>query len=383
MAGWQTTAAFREVLDGLRELEESILTGPNAPTDEQGVVEGYKFLATMFSLTMDLYTYADPARPRFVDINTPSRRDRVWGGDNTDAYYAYAPLDPSRRYRVRGNRGDSAYFSLTVYNEPEPGAWSNRVVGIVNDDDLDIDDHGNFELLLGPKRAAGYDGPFILLEPGAVSAVTRDYQLDPETGQRVQWEIECLDDPGIYRESDASTALALRRALRFMRDQFEIVPFPVTAPAERSEFGSLGHNSPDGVNDCAAPYQVPDANYGWSARDACYSFGSYSLRDDQALVITHRPPQCRFWNANVWNPYMGGYNSDAERVSVNNGSAVANRDGTVTIVIAQRQLAYPNSISTVGHEAGMIAFRWFHADAVPEKPLCSVVGVDDAPATTS
>ena len=61
-------------------------------------------------------------RPVFVDINTPTRRDRRWGGDNTDAYYAMVPIDPARTYRVTGQRGDSAYFSLTVYNEPSPGS---------------------------------------------------------------------------------------------------------------------------------------------------------------------------------------------------------------------------------------------------------------------
>ena len=49
---------------------------------------------------------------------------------------------------------------------------------------------------------------------------------------------------------------------------------------------------------------MPDANFGWSARDACYAYGSFDLADDEALVITHRPPNCRFWNLVVWNQFM-------------------------------------------------------------------------------
>src|SRR5208282_2132086 len=99
---------------------------------------------TGLSVALDIYLYADTSRPLFVDCNTPFRRDRSWGGDNTDAYYSMVALDPQRRYRVSGQRGDSTYFSLTVYNEPGPGQWSNRIIGIVNDSDLEIDGEGRF-----------------------------------------------------------------------------------------------------------------------------------------------------------------------------------------------------------------------------------------------
>jgi hypothetical protein len=379
---WQTSAAWRELLDGLRDLDARFLQGPKAVHGEQSAVEGYKFLATMFALAMDVYVFADPARPRFVDINTPWRRDRAWGGDNTDAYYAYVPLDPARTYRVSGTRGDSAYFSLTVYNEPEPGQWSNRIIGIVNDSDLTFDAGGRFEFLIGASKPDGYRGPFIPLTADAAAGITRDYQIFPETGRRVVWEIEPLSDSGTYRERDERTARGLRTALRWILEQFNVVPIPVAGAPEQGRV-TEGHNTPVGANVCAPPYQVPDAVFGWSARDACYSFGTYALQSHQALVITHRPPKCRFWNVNVWNPFMAGYNSDYERVSVNIGSALPNSDGTVTIVIAQQRLAHPNAISTVGHDGGMIAFRWFHAENVPEPLSCAVMDVAAVPRTVS
>ncbi|MGH7789844.1 MAG: DUF1214 domain-containing protein [Candidatus Binatia bacterium] len=375
---WETTRAWRELLDGLRDLDARFLQGAKAVHGEQSAVEGYRFLATMVALAMDIYLFADPVRPRFADVNTPWRRDRAWGGDNTDAYYAFAPVDPTRTYRVSGARGDSAYFSLTVYNEPEPGQWSNRIVGIVNDIDLRFDADGHFEFYMGPSRPAGYDGPFIALTADATAALTRDYQIVPETGRRVVWEIESVGAPATYRLRDQHTAQALRTALRWITEQFVVVPIPVAALPDGSRVNE-GHNPPVGANLCAPPYQVPDAVFGWSARDACYSFGMYALRPDQALVITHWPPACRFWNVNVWNPFMAGYNNDYERVSVNIGSAVPNADGSVTVVIAQRRLAHPNAISTIGHSEGMIAFRWFHAAAVPAPLTCEVVNAADAP----
>lgn len=378
---WDSYAAWRELLDGIRDLDATFLDGPKAVRGEQSVVEGYRFLATVLGVAFDIYLFSDTARPRFADINTPWRQDRAWGGDNTDAYYAFAPIDPRRTYRISGSRGDSIYFSVTIYNEPEPGAWSNRVVGIVNDSDLAFDDDGRFSFFVGPERPPGYDGAFVELTDDAAAAVTRDYQLHPEQGRRVEWEIEALDPPDSYRYTDVANAAAMRTALRWVKEMFAIVP--LTVEPRGDDDTTLGHNSPVGANTCAAPYQVPDANYGWSARDACYSFGSFSLRPGEALVVTHRPPECRFWSLMVWNPYMAGYNADYARTSINHGSAQPNADGTVTSVISLEQLEHPNSISTLGHEEGVIAFRWFHADQVPDTPVVDLVAVSDAPRSTT
>jgi len=373
---WDMTAAWRELLDGLAALDAQFLEGPRAVGDEQGVAEGYRMLTVGLSVALDVYLYADAGRPTFVDVNTPFRRDRSWGGDNTDAYYAMAALDPGRRYRVSGQRGDSAYFSLTVYNEPGPGQWSNRIVGIVNDSDLEIDGDGRFEFLLGPSRPDGHEGPFIELTVDTHVAFTRDYQLDPATGRRVTWAIDALDPPGPLVRTDADTAAALRAALGWVETLFLTVPLTV-APRDAPQ--SLGHNTPQLANEFADPYQVPDANFGWSARDACYAFASYRIGPGEALVITHRPPSCRFWNLVVWNPFLATEVLTDAHTSINNGAARSNADGTVTIVVAHEDLAHPNAVSTAGHADGALAFRWFLADDVPDRPTVEVVPVADVP----
>ena len=150
-------------------------------------------LATTLGVAFDTYLFPEPGRPQFVAVNTPFRRDRRWGGDNTDAYYFICPVDPKRRYRISGNKGDSVYFSVTAYNEPSPGAWSDRVVAIVRDTDLDIDADGNFTFEFPPT-------------PDAAVLMTRDYQADPLTGRPVTWHIEALDEPDPIRHGDAETA---------------------------------------------------------------------------------------------------------------------------------------------------------------------------------
>ncbi len=379
-ATWDMTRAWRELLDGLAELDAQFLEGPRAVGDERAVAEGYRMLTTGLSVALDVYLYTDAGRPAFVDANTPFRRDRSWGGDNTDAYYSMVTLDARRRYRVSGQRGDSTYFSLTVYNEPGPGQWSNRIIGIVNDSDLDIDDDGRFSFLMGPSLPADYAGPFIELAEDTHVAFTRDYQLDPATGRPVTWQIEALDPPDPIARTDEDTAAALRAALTWVQTLFLTVPLTV-APRDAPQ--SLGHNSPQLANEFADPYQVVDANFGWSARDACYAFSSYRIEQGEALVITHRPPECRFWNLVVWNPFLATEVLGDAHTSINNGAARPNADGTVTIVVAHDDLAHPNAVSTAGHVDGVVAFRWFLADVVPERPVVDVVAVEDAPTDVS
>jgi hypothetical protein len=374
---WKTAAAWRELVEGLTALDQTFLAGPKAVGgDEQAVAEGYRFLATILGVALDSYLFVEPTNPTFVDVNTPARRDRQWGGDNTDAYYCSTPIDPNGSYRVWGNKGDSAYFSMTVYNEPSPGAWSDRIVAIVNDTDLSVDADGNFEFVVGPVRPDGYDDAFVAIDESAAVLFTRDYQVDPRLGRRIDWHIEPLQPPKPVRHSDADTAARLRTALTWIKTMFAIVPLEI---APRESDLTLGHNVPQVANEFAAPYQVMDSNYGWSARDACYSFGSFVLEADEALVVTHRPPACRFWNVIVWNQFMAGHSIDDERTSLNHAGAVPNRDGSVTVVIARQLLSHPNAISTVDHRGGVAAFRWFLADQVPEPPHAVVIKAADAP----
>ena len=70
------------------------------------------------------------------------------------------PVDTKRRYRISGDKGDNVYFAVTAYNEPSPGIWSDRIVAIVRDDDLDIDEAGNFSFELNAyARCRGADDP--------------------------------------------------------------------------------------------------------------------------------------------------------------------------------------------------------------------------------
>lgn len=361
----QSTAAWHELLDTLRDLDASFLEGPRAVSDDRHVADGYRALATCLGVALDTYLFPEPSRPTFVEVLTPHRRDRRWGGDNTDAYYCIATIEESRRYRISGNRGDSVYFSLTAYNEPSPGSWSDQVVAHVRDDDLDFDVRGDFSFVLEAT-------------PGAAVLMTRDYQADPSTGRPVKWQIEALDAPDPIRHGDAETAHSLRASAAWLRTMFAILPLSVGVRSD--DHHTLGHEISQAANTFGDPYQVPDANFGWSARDACYSFGSFDLAVDEALVITHTPPSCRFWNMVVWNQFMATHNAADGRSSVGGPTAIPNSDGSVTIVVTRGETGrHPNALTTMDYPRGNLAFRWFLVDDVPALPTAVVMPLAEAP----
>lgn len=350
--GTETGAAFRELVAEIGALE-SKLTGAEPPLDEQSLLEGYKWIFSILSVGLDVWLWADPGRPRFVDIVGPYRK---WGGDNADAFYQYAPVDPNRTYRVSGQMGDAVYLSLTVYGGPDDGRYSERIVGIVNDRDLAVGADGSFELWMGPEPQ---DGPGILLQPDAVAALTRDYLVDPVQGRRATWHIEAVHPPTGYRLTDADLARRFRAALTWLRDQARIVPIP------------LGE-----LNSIDEPYPVPEQTVGWAAGDAAYAMGSFDLGPDDALVVDGHSPECAFWNVCLWNRFLHTYNYDYERVTINGGQVAYEPDGSWRIVIAGRDPGHPNWVSTQGHPTGRIWFRWFLPSATPERPTTRVVPVD-------
>jgi hypothetical protein len=341
-----TAAAFRDLLALIGRVEERF----NGLDDEQTVVEGYRWVLSILHVGAEVWLWGDTERPRFVDIVGPYKK---WGGDNTDAAYQYAPVDPRRSYRVRGVPGDAVYLSLTVYGGPDDGHYSTRIVGSLRHQSSEP-----FEWWVSASPPpAGQEMPWLQLEDDAVAAITRDYRVDPAS-KRATWEIECVDGEGDGVLTDVDMARRLRHVANWVEEQAAMVPV-----------------MPPVVNDVAEPYPVPQQTFGWAAGDAAYCFGGFDLGPDEALVVRGRSPGCAFWNLCLWNPYLHTYDDAYDRVSINGGQVQHEDDGSWEVVVAPRDPGHPNWISTQGHRRGLLWFRWFLPDRTPDKPACEVVSL--------
>lgn len=343
--------AFNSLLDEVRAVERKILAA-DPPLPEADLLDGYRLAFSLLRIAVEAYVWNEKERPQLVDAIAPFLK---WGGDNSDAYYQLAPIDPARTYRVTGNRGDAVYLSLTVYGGPDDGRYSDRIVGTVNDRSLEFDADGNFEFTISPEPQ---QGAWLKLEPDAVFAVTRDYVTARDTAQRTRWTIIALDAPQRRVEDRADMTRRLRAARTWLHEQLAMLPVKVEPPNEIRE-----------------PYPVPTATYGWAAGDAAYAMGAYELDDEQALVVEGTSPECVFWNLCLWNPFLHTYDFSSERVTINGAEVTYEPDGSWRIVISAADPGHPNWVSTAGRRKGLIWLRWFLPERTPDRLTCRVVDV--------
>lgn len=358
----ETTAAFHELLDFVRDGTDLFLTGDREVTDPVSRLEGHRWLTEVLSVALECYLHADAARPSLVDIVGPTRK---WGGDNADAYYRFAPVDPDRTYKVRCKIGDAVYLSFVVYGGPDDGRWSTRIVSKINSREITFEPDGrSFELVLSAERPEGAAN-WVPLEPDAVAVLTRDYLVDPVNDTRATYEIEAVPPappPGPL--TDADLAARFRRATAFLRELTGIMP--LGPPPE-----------PEGYNAFDEPYAQADVTYGWAAADATYCMGRFRLTEDEALVIEGRSPDCAFWNLCLWNPYLQTYDYRYLPVTINGGQAEVADDGSWRIVVSETDPGVPNWLCTAGHREGLLWFRWFLAAELPPRPTTFVVKTAD------
>jgi len=355
--GVETQRAVHELLETLGGIDTLFHEGPRAISDEQSMLEGYRWIFSILRVALEAYVWADAAQPMFVPIVGPHQK---WGGDNADAFYCFAPIDPDGTYRVRGKRGDAVYLSLTVYGGPRDGRYSNRIVGTINDRTMTIAADGSFEFVLSKRE---HPGNWLRLEDDAVCAITRDYLASPASQTKARWTIECLDAAAPPpRRTDAEEAARFRAATTFLREQLGFQPLPY----DDAKWNTI-----------AEPFPVPQVTYGWAAGDAAYAMGSFRLQPDQALVIRGRSPECAFWNMCLWNPFLHTYDYAYERVTINAHQVKYERDGSWTIVVAERDPGHANWVSTAGHTYGSIWFRWFLPKETPQPLDTRLVAVGD------
>src|SRR5271154_1803281 len=107
----ETEQAFTELLEEVRTVHARLVEQLSPDDDRDTLLEAHKWVLSILQVATDVQVWADTARPRFVEIVGPYKK---WGGDNADAFYCYAPVDPARTYRVIVRPGDAVYLSLTV-----------------------------------------------------------------------------------------------------------------------------------------------------------------------------------------------------------------------------------------------------------------------------
>ncbi len=333
----QLRAAGREVL------------APGAPADALTRAEGFRYLSRLLRLSLEKHVeFADPDFPVFYSL---SHETAKIGNDNPDNFYQNCAVDGRRTYRIRGNRGSVAYLSIESKAGSFAGGGDMAPTGHVELEQLDVDDNGDFELLVCSEPQPGNWLPMIA---SSDNLLVRQTFRDRHRERPAELHIECLDPVGNPALDPQTFAEQLSR----------VVPF-VTGTA--GLFRQWMEQFATHVNELPPNEQAMCLRAGGDP--AIYYHNSYwRLEPDEALLIEFKPPAaCRGWNFQLSNYWMESLDYRHHRISVNQHSAESEANGCVRILVAHRNpgTAWRNWLTTAGHGCGAMLLRYIEAQDYP------------------
>jgi Protein of unknown function (DUF1214) len=359
----ESRKALRELIDTLSEVDER-WAGPEWNLQsESDVANAHRALMHILEGGLITFFETDATRPRWQRIVSATRKIT---GDNADAIYYDAPVDPQYSYRVRGRMDGAVYVSFTIEIDTANGDMASRTGGVLNDTQFDVDREGRFELRFGGAPAPRN---WLALPPGATRITTRHYYenerpaaADPTRNPAL--EIEAIGNtPVPAAPSDASVARGIRRVATFVKSR-TLNQLPM-GQRQQPPFVSIVPNQ--------FPKPVTPGDFGLAAFDAAYSMAPYLLGPDDALVMTGRWPTCRFANVSLWNRHMQTYDFANRTVALNRTQTKLESDGSFKMILAHRDPGLPNWIDTEGRPFGLVFWRFMLPEGDIETPRAEVV----------
>jgi len=367
-------AAWKQFLASLAEAGETICSPTGARTPQERA-EGFRYLTRLLGAGLDMHLeQADPARPFFTEMLTPTRK---FLGDNPDTRYDYVPLDGNHSYRVRGNRGDSVYLALCVYGKKPDG--NPNIGGNLSDADMHFEDDGSYEVILSAEKPDGVRN-WLPLNSETTSMIVRKYFMEQAIDAPAEVQIEVLDPaPPLDPYTEAEFAKRLGTVGNFVADTSSMA-------AALSVFAALNSVTGDATEEYVA-MQIVDgeikAGETKSAQelaasidpkviaahlptpDIQYAGAWWKIRDDEAVVVEGKPPKARYWSVQIFTRWLESPDYRHLSVSLNHGQVKLEDDGSFRILISKENPGAANWIDPSGHSEGQVCCRAL----IAEEPL--------------
>lgn len=334
--------------DDLKAAGQQVLAD-SVPEDTLTRAEGFRYLTRLLRLSLEKnIEFNDPDFPEFYSL---SHETAKIGNDNPDNYYLNCQVNGEREYRIRGNRGSVAYMSIESKAGSFAGGGDMAPTGHVELAELEVDERGNFELMVSQRE---HPGNWLPMSAATDNLLVRQTFRDRANEQVARLSIECLNPKGS----------AVLDPNQFAAQLQQVVPFVSgTAGLFRQwmEVFSAHINQlpPNDQQMCLRAGGDP----------AIYYHNSYwQLSADEALLIEFTPPQsCRTWNFQLSNFWMESLDYRYHRIAVNAHNAAVGPDGRVRIVVSEHNPGpgWPNWLTTAGHTVGAMLLRYVEAQDYP------------------
>ncbi len=342
--------AWRAFTATLEEAGHS-LDWPGLELDDLDRAEGLRYLARLVANGVAAQFGNDsPRHPAFALV------PNGFGMDNPDNHYLSAPVDPRFDYRITGRRGRLSYLSFAAQNQNFAASSSiTGGAGHLHGDEIELDADGHFTIVASCQEQPGN---WLRLATDTRMVLLRQTRADPRAEEWVDVEIERLGDSAPPPPLDPARAA----------DRLTMVAlYAGGAAAWFTEWVRPWLDRPN----CFA-FADPDEQHLVGGDPNIVAQSAYwRLGPDEALVVDISPPACAYWNiqlANVWAESL-----DTRRSVWRNGTMVVpEEDGSVRVVISERDPGHPNWLDTAGHRHGTAHIRYVLAGSLPPARTCVV-----------
>lgn len=99
--------------------------------------------------------------------------------------------------------------------------------------------------------------------------------------------------------------------------------------------------------------------------DIAYQGCRIALDPDERLEVSFTPPACRFWSVVLSTRWLESVEQRSTPASINSTGAEIGEDGTVRIVVAERDPGVANWIPLRGYHRAQVAYRVLLAESEP------------------
>jgi hypothetical protein len=328
----------------------------DAPTPA-AAAEGIHHLANQVACWL---TYAightDPAHPALFRSSDPVYQ---WGGPNADQVARRAAIDGTGTYRLVGNMGTCEEFVLQM----KAGTAQSGGAGVareVSASSLGLGPGDDIDVLLSASQAAGV---WVALPPDTAFVHIRDYYFDWQPGNPATFVLERVDDPG-----DPKPARTSERVAAMLAD--------AAGEIEHSFAFWAGYQERMLGDQAANAFTAPGGSAG-GVQAITYAHAGVVLEPHEALVVELDAAAAPLWDVQLYNrPWYEALDFAYRSTSTNHRMAERAADGSVSVVIAARDMGAANWLDTEGRDAVLATVRWWNPVAAPSVSA-QVVPVSD------
>lgn len=334
-------------------------------SDEIDLAEGLRHLARMARLTLFSATEnRSTSNPYFWPALDPHLK---MGGDNPQGLYLSAPVNGTDTFRISGTCGSARWVSCILGRSPEGVQAGLTPFGnAIFRPDIVAGPDDTFEIFVAPERPQGAVN-WVESDQWTVSVLLRQFFGTPDDVHPMErLEIENVS-------SGSQTTVPLRTDDIAGQLARAAATFSILVPLMQSEMIEKASAKNYFVTDIGDPTSISGGVPGGNAVTA-----RWALEPDEALVVEVTPPTpCGYWDVQVGNGWYESFDYRNVFSGFTCDNAHVNDDGSVAIVVAERDPGTANWLETAHHREGHMAIRWQLSEGHLPIPHCTVVRVTE------